>query len=267
MNLSTLRNVRRRLVYRLGGAALWQLEALVTRYSLVETTPLIDPAQFPWTRTLEENYLTIRHELEDVLSFRARIPAFHTISKDQRSITSDDRWRTYFLFGMGYKAERNCARCPETTRLIEQVPGMRTAFFSILEAGKHIPAHRGLYKGFLRYHLGLVVPEPPGACRMRVADHIVHWEEGKSVMFDDTYQHEVWNETNQVRVVLFMDVVRPLKRPYDVFNELVMQAVKRTAYVQDARRNQQRWEEEFETHLSGSATDGHEAGARTVEPR
>jgi hypothetical protein len=76
----------------------------------------------------------------DVLSFRDRIPAFHTISKDQRSITSDDRWRTYFFFGMGYKAEKNCARCPETTRMLEEIPGMRTAFFSILEPGKHIPA-------------------------------------------------------------------------------------------------------------------------------
>ncbi len=126
-----------------------------------------------------------------MLQVHDQIPNFQDISVDQRAITTDNKWKTYFIYGFGYKAEKNCQRCPETTRLIEEVPGMKTAFFSILSPGKHIPEHRGLYKGFLRYHLGLMVPEPRSQCWIRVNGQQAVWEEGKSMMFDDTYPHEV----------------------------------------------------------------------------
>jgi len=98
--------------------------------------------------------------------------------------------------------KKNCARCPETTRLIENIPGMKTAFFSILAPGKYIPEHRGLYKGFIRYHLGIKVPKPFNQCGIKVDGEIRHWEEGKSLIFDDTFTHEAWNLSEEFRVVL-----------------------------------------------------------------
>ena len=113
-----------------GGARLLQVpERLIVR-SLVPTTPFPRPGTFPWVHTLEDNWRTIRGELDEVLTYREHLPNFQDISTDQESITDDDRWKTFFLYGYGFKSEPNCARCPQTTRLsLEEVPGMTTAFF------------------------------------------------------------------------------------------------------------------------------------------
>ena len=103
--------------------------------------------------------------------------------------------------------------CPQTAALMREIPGMTTAMISILSPRKHILDHRGPYKGVLRYHLGLIVPEDAEACRIRVGEDIRHWQEGKSMVFDDTFNHEVWNDTDETRVVLFVDVLRPLPVP------------------------------------------------------
>ncbi|MGF1670257.1 MAG: aspartyl/asparaginyl beta-hydroxylase domain-containing protein, partial [Balneolaceae bacterium] len=175
-----------RLIIRLGSKALWAFEKIIAKYSKIPTTPFLDPYQFDWVENLENNWEKIRAEVDEILKQKEYIPSFHEISKDQKSITQDNKWKTYFLYGFGYKAEKNCQRCPETTKLIEQIPGMKTAFFSILAPGKHIPAHRGVYNGVIRCHLGLKVPEPKEKCRIRVEDQFAHWEEGKTIMFDDT---------------------------------------------------------------------------------
>ena len=92
---------------------------------------------------------------------------------------------------------------------------MTTAMFSILAPRKRIPPHDGPYKGVLRYHLGPAwCPEPARSC----GDHA--WaassrtgSEGGSLVFDDTYAHEAWNDTDGTRVVLFVDVIRELRGP------------------------------------------------------
>ena len=74
-----------------------------------------------------------------MLAYRDALPNFQDISTDQYNLTDDDRWKTYFLWGYGFQSEANCARCPETTRLVESIPGMETAMFSILAPQKRIP--------------------------------------------------------------------------------------------------------------------------------
>jgi len=95
-------------------------------------------------------------------------------------------------------------------RVLQKIPGMKSAMFSILAPRKHIPEHRGLWKGVLRYHLGLIIPEPVGSSRIRVGKDVRFWEEGKSMIFDDSHPHEVWNDCDSQRIVLFVDVERPL---------------------------------------------------------
>lgn len=232
---------RKRLSVAIGSKIIKRIEKFIIRHSLVNDTPFFDPREFDWTARLEANWEVMRAELEDVLRDRDQIPNFQDISKDQRSLTQDDRWKTFFLYGYGYKTEENCRRCPQTTRLVESVPGMQTAFFSILAPGKHIPSHRGPYKGVLRYHLGLMVPEPASACRIRVGDEYANWEQGKSLMFDDTYKHEVWNDTEGMRVILFLDVLRPLSPPAAQLNRAVLALIRWSPFIQEARRRQNRW--------------------------
>lgn len=206
------------------------------RFSLVGDHPIFRAEQFDWVRALDEDWRAIQEELQQVLLDAAEIPSFQEISTSQAALTTDSLWKTYFFYGYGYKVVDNCAACPQTTRLIEQVPGMKTAFFSILEPHKHIPPHRGPYKGVLRYHLGLIVPEPKERCRIRVDQQIAHWEEGRSLIFDDSFEHEVWNDTEGRRVVLFMDFVRPLPPPLSYLNRFVIWLIGLTPFVQEGRK-------------------------------
>jgi ornithine lipid ester-linked acyl 2-hydroxylase len=103
------------------------------------------------------------------------------------------------------------ARGPETTQLVRGIPGLTTAMFSILAPGKRVPPHQGPHAGVLRYHLALQVPQPVDRCGIRVGTEVRHWAEGRSLIFDDTYEHEVWNDTGGTRVVPFVDFVRPLR--------------------------------------------------------
>lgn len=215
------------------------LEWPLGRFSPVGDRPFFDADQFAWTRDLEASWRMIREELEAVLLDSDQLPSFQDVSPTQAALTSDDLWKTYFLYGYGYKVEKNCEECPQTTKLLEQVPGMKTAFFSILAPGKHIPPHRGPYKGVLRCHLGLIVPEPKEQCRIRVDEVFAHWEEGECMIFDDCFEHEVWNDTEGRRVVLFMDFVRPLPFPLSLINRFVIKLIALSPFVQDSKKRMQ----------------------------
>ena len=185
------------------------VEWVNARFSLVGDMPFFDPRQFEWVARVDAGWKSIHAELLGVLHDEAGIPSLQDIMPEQRTL-EQPAWKTFVLYLSGRRIDQNCARCPETERLLQNIPGLQTAFFSILPPGKGLPPHRGLYNGLLRYHLGLIVPAERTACRIRVKDEWRHWEEGKSLLFDDTYDHEVRNEAETVRVVLFVDFLRPL---------------------------------------------------------
>ncbi|MEO1693053.1 MAG: aspartyl/asparaginyl beta-hydroxylase domain-containing protein [Cyanobacteria bacterium J06631_6] len=235
--------VRELLVNNLGRKALWGLEKFIARYSLVPNTPFLSSTQFSWISLLEKNWQTITEELEVVLQYENELPRFQDISPDQgKNISRDNLWKTFFLYGYGVKMSQNCDYCPQTTRIIEQIPGMKTAFFSIMLPGKHIPEHRGPYNGVLRCHLPLKVPAAREQCGIRVDREIRHWEEGKAIVFDDSYPHEAWNKTDEIRVVLFLDIVRPMSFPGSVVNHLLINLIRWSPFIRDAHKNQQRWD-------------------------
>jgi ornithine lipid ester-linked acyl 2-hydroxylase len=203
------------------------LRALVERtlfYRDADKT-FFEPEAFPWTAQIEAGWKSIRRELDALMMRRDQIPNFQDVSKAQSALTEGDQWKTFFFstFG-GKKIEENCAQCPETTRLLELIPGLRQSMFSILAPQKHIPPHRGPYKGLLRYHLGLIIPGAEGNCRIRVGDTVRTWKEGKSMIFDDSNEHEAWNDTDSYRVVLFVDFVRPTIFPFSVINHSIIWA-------------------------------------------
>jgi ornithine lipid ester-linked acyl 2-hydroxylase len=221
------------------------IERFIGRRSLVGDAQFFPLERFPWVAHIEQNWLVIREELERVLENREALPNFQDISKDQIEITDDDRWKTFFLYGYGFEAKLGVEMCPRTAALMREIPGMTTAMFSILSPRKHILDHRGPYKGVLRYHLGLIVPRDASACRIRVGDEIRHWRDGESMIFDDTFNHEVWNDTGETRVVLFVDVLRPLPAPESTINRLIVKAIGFSPFVLDAKRNQEAWERRY----------------------
>jgi ornithine lipid ester-linked acyl 2-hydroxylase len=229
----------------IGERVLAPIERFIGKRSLVGDETFFPPERFPWVAHIEANWTTIRAELERVLEDREALPNFQDISKDQIEITDDDRWKTFFLYGYGFEAKLGVQMCPRTAALMREIPGMTTAMFSILSPRKHILDHRGPYKGVLRYHLGLIVPRAKEACRIRVGDELRHWEEGKSMIFDDTFNHEVWNDTDETRVVLFVDVLRPLPQPEATINRLIVKAIGYSPFIRDAKRNQEAWERRY----------------------
>lgn len=109
---------------------------------------------------------------------------------------------------------------------MDAIPNLFQAFFSILESGKSIPAHNGPYAGYLRYHLALMVPQsnPP---TIRVKDQYHTWKEGESILFDDTWNHEVVNDSDSIRTVLIVDIMRPMPLPLHLVNALTVKGLSR----------------------------------------
>jgi len=233
------------LTIAIGESVLAPIERFIGKRSLVGDATFFANDRFPWIEEIEANWTTIRDELEKVLEDREALPNFQDISRDQIEITDDDNWKTFFLFGYGFKAKLGTEMCPKTAELMQRIPGMTTAMFSILSPRKHILDHRGPYKGVLRYHLGLIVPRDAEDCKIRVGEDFRHWMQGESMVFDDTYNHEVWNDTDETRVVLFVDVLRPLPFPESLINRAIVKAISYSPFVLDAKRNQETWERRY----------------------
>jgi beta-hydroxylase len=230
---------------RLGQWLQERLEQAVARRALFGDPHIYENRLFPWVTHLEQDWQAVRLELDQVMCYRDQIPSFHEILKEASTITTDHDWKTYFLSGIGMDCRENAQRCPETMRLLEKIPGLMTAFFSILSPGKHIPAHRGAYNGVLRLHLGLLVPSPKELCRIRIGNDFRHWNEGEALIFDDTFNHEVWNDTDGFRVVLFVDFARPLRQPWHWLNQRLLRLCSLAPFLREAGAKQKAWEKRF----------------------
>lgn len=221
------------------------IEDLVARFSIHGDPPVYSNAHFPWVDAVEADWWKVRVELDAVMHFRDSMPSFQDIVKEVGLIQNDNDWKTFFLRGVGMDCRENARRCPETMKLLDRIPGVTTAFFSILSPHKHIPHHRGPWAGVLRLHVGLLVPEPREKVRIRIANQICHWQEGKCLIFDDTWNHEVWNDTEGYRVVLFIDFERPLRPPLSWINHLLLNLAPLAPFLREAKGKQKAWEKKM----------------------
>lgn len=199
---------------------------------------------YPELRVLDRQHGPIQAELEALLQERERIPRYHELSKTETYISGtvnpEKSWRVFMLSTVDGEVAGNADRCPNTMAALRQVPYLLGAFFSILDPGKSIPAHDGPYTGYLRYHLALKVPalNPP---RLRVKDRFHTWQDGQSVLFDDSWNHEVINHADEIRVVLIVDVLRPMPWPYRQFNLFLTRVLARySEEVKSIRANLKR---------------------------
>jgi len=178
--------------------------------------------QFPWLEGLEAATDEIRSELMHVLiSDRAGLEPYidypSGVPLDQwRELNRSRRWSAYFLWNQGAPQPEHLARCPRTAAAVRGTPQCDvarrapTAFFSLLDPHTRIPPHTGVTNTRLTVHLPLIVP--PG-CGFRVGGETREWVPGKAWVFDDTIEHEAWNDSDGPRAILIFDVWNPLLSP------------------------------------------------------
>jgi aspartyl/asparaginyl beta-hydroxylase (cupin superfamily) len=190
-------------------------------------------ADFPWLDPIEAATEDIRAELIDVLADGPDILDPYVTHANSmgceprwREINRSRRWGVYFLWREGSAIRDHIERCPRTVAALEawprcDVPGCGpTAVFSILDAKTRIPPHSGVNNTRLIVHLPLIVP--PG-CGFRVGAEQREWIPGEAFVFDDTFEHEAWNESDVPRAVLILDIWSPLVTEAE--REMVREAV------------------------------------------
>lgn len=210
-------------------------------------------AQYRGLEALEKSYPLVQKECLELL---ARQESLTDIKELGGNYTQAGihviRWKS-FMLKSGEFIEENCRLAPETARLLRGVPGLYTAFFSILEPRQYVTPHWGYYKGFVRYHLGVLIPDDnaDGRCWLRVNDDPVanasrdvsaieqcekyYWHDGEGVVFDDTYLHDAANESDEVRVVLWLDLAKKLPWYVQPVNRLFLWIAHRDESVRRIR--------------------------------
>lgn len=184
----------------------------------VPASPWLDVALLPWVRRLESSWAAIRDEFLEIHAQSAGVESFLKFSSQAQipDYLAGNRgtpsWDAYFFYRHGVRNDDNCARCPRTAALLESLPLFRVPnfapeiCFSILTPGTHILPHRGDSNARVVVHLPLIVPE---GCALRVAGEARAWQEGRVMAFDDTYEHEAWNDSDHPRAILLLDTWNP----------------------------------------------------------
>ena len=193
-------------------------EPILLNYPRLPAIPFYDRSLFPWLERLEAGTDMIRDELESLISsefdrfapYIAYPPEAPTNQWEALNHSHD--WTAVFLWKDGRRQDEICARCPGTTALLETIPMADqpdlapTVTFSALQPHTHIPAHTGSANVRLLCHLPLILPGP---ARFRVGNTTRDWKMGQAWVFDDTIEHEAWNDADQMRVILIFDVWNP----------------------------------------------------------
>jgi aspartate beta-hydroxylase len=156
----------------------------------------------------------IRDEALAVARRLQEVPRFHEIMPEQASISANDGrdWRMYILKAYGVEQPEKMAACPLLAALVRNAPEVLSASFSFLGPRKHIPPHRGPLRGIIRFYLVLAMPhEEDGspAAVLKVANVEHRLDEGQFLLWDDTFEHEAWNGSDKLRIVLSLDIWRP----------------------------------------------------------
>jgi len=202
----------------LGRRRIYNPEPTSMLFPFLRNFEFFERERFPWLPALEAATDAIRSELLGVLrsdqqDIRPYIDYGDGLPLNQwRELNGSRRWGAYFLMNQGQREEAHLARCPQTAAALARIPQVDVrrqapnAFFSMLDARTHIPPHTGVTNTRLTVHLPLVVP--PG-CRFRVGGEVRQWQIGTGWVFDDTIEHEAWNDSDEPRAILIFDVWNP----------------------------------------------------------
>lgn len=183
-----------------------------------------DREEFPWLEQLEAAREAIQRECAAVVQadragFEPYIDYKDSLPLDQwAALNRSERWGAYHLLQDGHRVERHASRCPRTLEVLAGVPQpvvpsrSPNAMFSALAGRTHIPPHTGISNARLVCHLPLLVPE---GCRFRVGNEVRTYADGRAFVFDDCIEHEAFNDSDQLRVILLFDVWNPRLSEYE----------------------------------------------------
>ena len=185
-------------------------------YPRLPQIPFYDSLAFEWVAGLEAATPAIRAEVEAVLAADQDLAPYVQPNRDrptrEHALLGDPSWSAYYLWQDGVLNAEHAKACPATILALEglPIPNIATrspmALFSVLKAKTHIPPHWGMLNTRLIVHLPLIVPPH---CRLRVGNEVRSVEAGKAIIFDDSIEHEAWNDSAQTRVVLLFEIWRP----------------------------------------------------------
>lgn len=204
--------------HALGRRQIYTNQCAGIHFPFLPADEYFDRQYFPWLSQLEAATSVIRDELLRVIAEDASLLQPYVAMKPgtpQNKWSPLDgslAWSAMHLWKDGQRDDAVCARLPQTTEIVQSLPlsdlpgRTPTVFFSILQAGAHLPAHTGVSNVRAIIHLPLIVP--PG-CSFRVGGDVRDWVEGEAWAFDDTIEHEAWNRSNQMRAILILDVWNP----------------------------------------------------------
>jgi aspartyl/asparaginyl beta-hydroxylase (cupin superfamily) len=203
----------------LGKKRIYVQQPLYTHFPRLPAIEFFEREQFPWLPAVEQATAAIRTELARLLSDSLQdfVP-YLSHSPDAplnqwRELNQSKRWSALFLYRDGALVSSNSDRCPETMQVLEKALNVRikarapTAFFSRLEPHTRIPPHTGVTNTRLTVHIPLVIPN---GCGFRVGSQIREWVPGQALIFDDTIEHEAWNDSDEPRVIMIFDIWNPL---------------------------------------------------------
>ena len=224
------------LKQRYGGAALGRVESAIRIYvgeqdprypdarqqptffyvPGLPTTPYFDRRLFAWIPAYEAMYPAILEELQALLpTDQGRERVFGSDALEEANLKGYGRapsWNGYYFYRHGERREVNCTACPITARILDSISLTRIrehgpeVLYSVFTPGTHLLPHRGVTNARAVSHLPLIVPSD---CAINVGGEVHQWRTGRVVVFDDTYEHEAWNRSNEIRVVLIADVWNP----------------------------------------------------------
>ena len=185
-------------------------------YPRLPQIPFYDPAEFAWAAALEARTAEIRAEAEAVLSAGRDLAPYVQRNMDrptrEHALLDDPDWSAYYLWKDGALVEDHARACPATVEALGSPPmptvenRSPSVLFSVLRAKTHIPPHWGMLNTRLICHLPLIVPPD---CRLRVGNEVRLVEAGKMLIFDDSIEHEAWNDSDETRVILLFEIWRP----------------------------------------------------------
>lgn len=192
-------------------------QSMMYHYPGLPAIEFFDRADFPWLDEIEAGTDKIRDEFLDILKAEEGFTPYITYADDVplnqwTELNNSPNWSAFHLYKLGERVEENAAKCPVTMSLIDNAPQpdqpgrTPSAMFSLLKPKTRIPPHTGVSNTRLVTHLPLIVPE---GCGFRVGNETREWIPGKAWVFDDTIEHEAWNDSDKLRVVLIFDIWHP----------------------------------------------------------
>jgi hypothetical protein len=226
------------LSIRIGKKLRRRADALIERSSFVSNAPVLDVRDFAWTHILRENWRVILDEARGAGASGGRAAARRGFTRPQKDRAAGQMAQLLPAW-LWLRHSGQYGTLPPHDGAGAPGAGPQQRLFLDPRAGSAYPAASGVTKGLVTCHLGLIVPN--GNLRMRVDREIVRWAEGETLLFDDTYEHEVWNDTDETRVVLLIQAARPVRSPGKWLANLFLWGVKHTVFVREARDNVALW--------------------------